>query len=296
MRSEGRRRVFKTTILCAPFLVIFAALNVYGTYVREWRTGVQHGGPSQRETVGGVFEFYSDRPSGEIRIIGGYLERFEEELLKAYGAPLRLKKIDHKLKIHLYTNHDELEKFAQRTTMSHHLAYNGGFYNPVKEEIAIELSGDRRTDIAGAFHEVFHAILDISVPNAQWSPWFSEGLATYFEASDAIDDGRVGGLDRRRFGTVKRAIETGTFIPLRKLLTADPGAFASEENVLYYAEAHTLCWFLLEATGGSHRQDFFAYYDKESSPGPCSVVAFESIFGDLSLLEKEFTDFILPPR
>ncbi|OHB77182.1 MAG: hypothetical protein A2Z34_08880 [Planctomycetes bacterium RBG_16_59_8] len=285
MKRDKRRTFAATTVLIAPFVILLAALAAAGPSLREWGQKRQHGGEPQSIDIN-LYTFWTDRDLGDCAIFGFKLDRFERELVTRTKDLFGLSVRSVPIRIHLYHNHDELERFLKRTTSwKGDFTHNGGYYNPAGSEIAIEMTGDEREDISGLFHEVTHALFNLSAERARWSPWVAEGVATWLARSEIGPEGavRLGGIDHRFL-----AINREGPLPLREFLEADHSQFTTAQNRYYYAQAHLLFAFLVER----HRDRLAAYLKSEMSGVKVGPATFESTFGPIPDIEKEFADFV----
>ena len=114
--------------------------------------------------------------------------------------------------------------------------------------------------------------------------WFIEGLAVYFEESKLrgkkVDTGVI---PRGRLAQLKRAINSGSYVPLKQLLAMSQAQFGA----LHYAHAWGLIYFLVHGTKGGKER--FIKYFKRMKEGQDGVKAFEELFDKpLDVLEKHW--------
>lgn len=287
MSSKRKTAIHKVVVLLIPFFIGFIFLRVFGENIYRWRKLSTLGEDSIVETSRYYTIFsHKDLNYEHLKTI---IDDFTMAFYKEYRDKFKLKDFSKRVSIMLLKNDAELQKYAERQ-LQQDLTFNDGYYNPIKAEIAIVMRDNMVLNLKGLFHEITHAIFDQSAESPEWSYWLSEGLATYFaESKIEGKNAWLGGLDEEYCKVVKN---TEYFIPLRKLLEANPTKFTSEENRYYYAESHILVYFLLEYNGGKYRDKFYQYILEEKKPGASSPLKFEAIIGNIDEIEKEWIKFI----
>ena len=127
---------------------------------------------------------------------------------------------------------------------------------------------------------MLHALMYLSRPETIWPRWFSEGMATFFEASRSDKNGWHPG------GQPEERPAAGNTLPIKTILEARGTDFTSEDNRSFYHSARMLTEFLfVKRTNG-----FFQYYESlRTNEGESS---FPKIFGDISTLEREWKTYL----
>lgn len=291
MSSKRKLTIYKVAVLLIPFLIGFIFLRVFGENIYRWRKLSTLGEDSIVETSHYYTIFSHKDPNYEhLKTI---IDDFTMAFYKEYRDKFKLKDFSKRVSIMLLKNDAELQKYAERQ-LQQDLTFNDGYYNPIKAEIAIVMRDNMVVNLKGLFHEITHAIFDQSAELPEWSYWLSEGLATYF-AESRIENSTIelGRLNEEYHKVVKNLIKNPEyFIPLGKLLEANPAKFTSEENTYYYAESHTLIYFLYEWNDGKYRDKLYQYILEEKKPGVSSPFKFEAIIGNINEIEKEWIKFI----
>jgi hypothetical protein len=125
---------------------------------------------------------------------------------------------------------------------------------------------------ATLYHEVSHQLLfELAGPSAYQRNagnfWVFEGLGTYFETVEELEDGalRYGGRVGARIEEARRRIvDDGDLIPTSRFVALDRANF-NGTNVgdphLHYAQAIALTVFLMDHDRGIYREAFFSYAD-----------------------------------
>lgn len=145
-----------------------------------------------------------------------------------------------------------------------YLAYGGpggtfGYFSAGEQELVLfdarELAaahggGDDLTQ-AVLFHEAFHQYLHDAVGRAAPDPWFDEGVAEYFAATE-LRGGRVGEtqVNAWRLPTIQAALAQGRAWPWAQAVELPQQAFYADAQLLY-AQAWSLVYFLRESDAAS---------------------------------------------
>ncbi|MBI3273070.1 MAG: DUF1570 domain-containing protein [Planctomycetes bacterium] len=155
------------------------------------------------------------------------------------------------------------------------------------------------------FHEGTHQLVHFATlakgKEAGNMFWFTEGIATYFEAfrRDPKQGFILGEVASSSVGTLKSALRAKALIPLEVLTTQDYGEAkrtARQDPTgmlegLYYAQSWLLTHYFYNADGGKYRAKFEEYFRKEIN-GEGGVEAFQAAFGDPKALEGRVLDYL----
>jgi hypothetical protein len=289
---------YKILVLLSPLAILIILFHIYlPRLARE----------EQRRSLGKGYRLFQSRhfviyTAGSPRyaeLLTRTLDAYKEAFFRRYRDSFRLAEIEGTIQVFLFKNHEDFQNYGLKD-LRQDLSNNAGFYNPANKTIAIISNMDPHEDIRSILHEGTHMIFDLSAGkyDSQWTPWFSEGTACYFEQS-RFGQGAIhfGGLHPAHLAIARRAIETGTYVSLRDLLRAPPSAFTSEGNAIYYSESALLTYYLLHGEGGKYRDRFFRYFLVERKPGRASPDDFEEAFQvDLEELERNWIAFVRNPH
>jgi hypothetical protein len=166
----------------------------------------------------------------------------------------------------------------------------GGFYDGQKI-VAFHGKLGGLTTQSVLFHEGTHQFQGLSMGQNMWRAkiWLIEGLAVFFEASEA--QGRrlaVGAIPRDRLAHVKRAIQSNSSVPLRDLIRMEQAQFGA----LHYAHAWSLIYFLVNGTQGGKRR--FVEYWERAKQGEEGVALFEELFDrPIEEIEAAWKQYVL---
>ncbi len=269
----------KGVALVAPFLLLLLTLILFGGSASRFFLGIFSGYEVYKE---GPYTILNNQKGESPDWVANTLDQFTTQLVKHFGGSLRIEDPDPNtsgIKIYLLNSSDELEKFGLQR-MNRDLEHNGGYFLPTKREIALVLTGNRKVDQQGLRHEMMHALMYLSRPDVTWPNWFSEGMATFFEASFSDETGwHPGGIP----GT---SSEREDPLPIKELLDARGKEFTSEENHRFYQSSRMLIEFLFR----EQREALFDYYNRIwNEEGPS---AFSKSFGDPSALETKWQTYL----
>ncbi|MHC4471774.1 MAG: hypothetical protein ACYS99_12510 [Planctomycetota bacterium] len=280
--SPGGVRALRWLAALVPIAALLLVLHAVSPSLRtRYRASRLPDGYENVGRYGPYFVFA--RPENDAAPWAGeILQHFTDEMLARYGDALGLRPAESRYEVYVFDDHADLAEYS-RDELGSDMEYNGGFY--LRSLRALGVVG-RRSPIElvrPLFHEATHMMLDTWTRGSghEWSRWFEEGVATYFEES-SVEDGRLrlGGYDERAARRVVGAIENGRWIPVSALIGAPGSAYESEDNWLYYRESALLVHWLLEGEGGAQRERFFSYFEEERAPGPVGPSAFARVVGE----------------
>jgi hypothetical protein len=141
------------------------------------------------------------------------------------------------------------------------------------------------------FHEGTHQFQGLVLGRNMWRAkiWLIEGLAVYFEACKVQGRRLNVKIPRSRLGAVKRAIRSGSYVPLATLIRMEQRQFGA----LHYAHAWSLIHFLVNGARGGKKR-FIEYWEKTKEGGHDGVTLFEEIFNKpMSEIEAAWKDYVL---
>jgi len=158
----------------------------------------------------------------------------------------------------------------------------GGFYDGTRISCPCGRVGrlDTKTVL---LHEGTHQFQGMVWPNmlsltrVPGAIWFVEGLAVYFESGTF--DPSTGAfrltLNKNRLSTLKRAMASGRFVRIERLLEMTQRGFGA----YHYAHAYGLVYFLVNYSK-AFRKKFKKYFDAFTKPGVKPKEEFIKLFGD----------------
>jgi hypothetical protein len=116
-----------------------------------------------------------------------------------------------------------------------------GYYSRQHRSLFMNIS----TGAGTLVHEIVHPFMEANFPACP--PWYNEGLASLFEASNEAN-GHIRGLVNWRLKGLEKAIQEKRVLPFEKLLALDESEFygGSTGYSEHYAQARYLCYYLQE--------------------------------------------------
>jgi hypothetical protein len=245
-----------------------------------------------RRTDQGPFSIYARRSSAYGEFAARTLDRFTQAMMQAYGGSLRLRRPEapgSRVTVYLLESKEHLETFGFGGLPPDRMDL---YFSPGGARFAIIVGeGEKQEERDGRalLHGMTHALLALAGEHASWSPWLSEGMATYFEHS-ALGESplRLGGADPEDIADMQQILGTRDFLPLPELLSARESDFRGKWGKHLTREVQLLTAFLIEC----HHLEFLEYCQQELQPGPVSPQAFERSLGDPAALESEWIDWI----
>ncbi len=137
-------------------------------------------------------------------------------------------------------------------------------------------------------HEYFHNLEDLNF--VALPLWLNEGMAEFFGNVEIKKKEARLGMPSVRLA----ALRAGAPIPLKTLLTVNAASeyYTKQDKAsMFYAQSWGLTHMLMLGPGMGNSEKlnaFIARLHRESD----EVAAFEKVFGDLSLVEKQFAEYI----
>ncbi len=248
---------------------------------------------------GGPYEFFARPENRTAREAGRMLTGFRRALFREYGREFSLVERDARFQVIIFSDHEDLRAFGEGHLGSD-FARNAGFYIPDWQAMGIVGDGDPANLKRPLLHEGMHMILDVFVKGGghEWSRWFDEGLATYFEASSVSPGGKVrlGGTNPQLLSVLREDIRSGRALSMDDLITAGDAEFEGERNLSYYATSALFIHLMLEGGGGRMRDRFFNYFEAERSPGPVAPGTLAREIEDPAALDLRLREYVLRLR
>lgn len=211
------------------------------------------------------YDFFSNGPEDEVKALARSMDLMCDEFKEIFHFEAE---ITRPFPVWLYGSQ---QQFMSSTG---HGAGTGGFYDG-RKIVGFHGKLGGLTTQSVLFHEGTHQFQGLSMGQNMWKAkiWLIEGLAVFFEASE-VQGRRVnaGTIPKDRLAHVKRAINSGTFVPLRDLIRMEQAQFGA----LHYAHAWSLIYFLVNGTQGGKRR-FIEYWERAKA-GEEGVALFEELF------------------
>ncbi|HEY3225569.1 MAG TPA: hypothetical protein VGK61_01075 [Planctomycetota bacterium] len=151
-------------------------------------------------------------------------------------------------------------------------------FNPRENSITLPKKLESKEAYLRLSNLLTRALLDrAGPPDAAWSPWLKEGLATYFQTSEKI-------VGSRKDDLMRQAADRLESLSLQGLLQ---GSEAQSSG--FSAASHSLVAYLfVDHQEGKLRE----YFDEERKPGPVATGTFERIFGPD--IERDWKESLKP--
>ncbi|WP_372366849.1 DUF1570 domain-containing protein [Candidatus Uabimicrobium sp. HlEnr_7] len=212
-------------------------------------------------------------------------ENFYSAFVEEHKSQIAFKELENKIEVFFFGNRKEFDEYYKKQYMRS-IPHNAAFYSPLQQRIVLYWNNNTRETL---YHELTHMILDIAVNfhEPQFSVWFNEGLAMYFEKY-TVQNGAliVGDLDKDAVLFVRQAYKNRLFVPLTALCQSQSADFRSSQNSIYYYESYLFIYFLKHVKGNDI---FLRYFKEEGKSGPCSPYALSNILQKPNVeIEKEF--------
>ena len=284
----------KLAIIVGPLLLIILLLKmVLPAAAREYRHR-QFTGPVE-ELATEHFQLYGHKFDKFVEA-GQTAENFYRAFYHSMGQVFQLQPFSRKPEIFIFADRQEFLRYHRQHTWSD-LPNNAAYYNPLDNRVIMYWTTDNQRTL---YHEITHLIFDLGTGggNPEWSPWFNEGVAVYFELSRVVD-GQIdpGPRNSAIMTRVRRAVPGGLPHSVAKLLSASYEDFRGKDNDLYYYTSYLLVYFLLHGQEGAYCQKFYRYFQQQRRPGPCPPYIFwDTIQESSERFSKQFTRFVHADR
>ena len=228
------------------------------------------------------YDFFSNGSQDEVKEWAAVLDMMCDEYKRIFKFE---QEITRPFPVHLYANQQE---FMARTG---HGAGTGGFYDG-KKIVGFHGSLGSLTTLSVLFHEGTHQFQGLVMGQNMWRAkiWLIEGLAVFFEASEAQGKKlNTGAIPASRLANVKRAITSNGYVKLRDLIRMDQAQFGA----LHYAHAWSLIYFLIHGTKGGKKR-FVEYFEQVKAGHEDQVALFEQLFDKpMEEIEAAWKDYVL---
>ena len=172
--------------------------------------------------------------------------RVLEKLARRYYRVFQYRGNDFRFKRNEVWIYKDREEFFARAKVHRGV---GGFYSPLTKKIVayhgrFGREDDPHANTVGVLaHEATHQFQNLIIRQMNHAPiWLIEGLAVFFEATEAEGKVvRIGIIPRSRLSTVKRAVQGGQYIRLRDLIRTPHHRFSG----FHYAHAWALIHWMV---------------------------------------------------
>ena len=190
--------------------------------------------------------------------------------------------------------------------------WTGGLWMPSKRELVIRPfewgnERERREQIARiVYHEAWHQYVHYAFDGLQTSPWFNEGLATFFEGAD-IRRGDLRVSEVERYADTIDALARAEAIDVPHLLRLSydqfygRGDYPAQNRAAHYAKAWGLIYYLMKAapldSSNNYEKILARYADalwETRDASAATRVAFDGV--DMNSFNQQFEAFWLSPR
>lgn len=190
------------------------------------------------------------------------------------NRPLEVYLFDGKASYDQYTR--ELFQDAPQTPF--------GYFSPVHHALIMNIATGGGTLV----HEMVHPLMAqhfSGVPS-----WFNEGLASLFEQCGEQDGKMVGLLNWRHRGLLK-AIESGAFQSLEKLMKTTTGQFYGNEQGDHYGIARYLCQYL-QSKGKI--EAYYRSFRQNREQDPAGIESLKAVLGEPSLarIQQDWLEWV----
>jgi hypothetical protein len=274
----------------APFALVVSALHLWGAGLNQAFARLL-AGRKYEGRLSAPYHIFARRGSDLHGQAAQTLEEFTRSVAQNARSFFRFRVPDGRaltLTVRLLESHEDLKREGL-SDLFPDLANNGGYFNHVTRKIALVLGTPGKwteIDRKGLRHEMTHALMHLSAPDADWSPWLAEGLAGYFENGSLP---RFGGATTEQVEEIRADLRLDRLPPLDRLLGAGSQAFRDADNRRAYRQSQFLVAFLLESPLYLHR--FSEYYEEEFKPGPATIDAFEALVGEFEVVERDWREW-----
>ncbi len=246
--------------------------------------------PALRSLATRHFVLRTNASEAYARSLGDKLDSYVSQLNVLLPALLQERIEPIRPNIVVWERQEEYQRQARESAPQ--LVNNGGYYDGATRTI---VTYRYNNSLQLYFHEILHAIMGevfrdhyffrYSRPN--WPIWFDEGLAEYFGSFEADGAGvRIAARNRTKIAYLINALDTGTLVSLRSLLTAPSERYSGTSMNLYYAQAWGLVDFLVKT---KPYDEAFPKFYRAIRTDVDGLTAFKQAFGDdLDKLDAEW--------
>ena len=281
----------KTNNISAPFAAIISILcGLFLTGCNETAT-VTNDSPARLSTAEGLINYIKPLPAvQDVRAWqnpygpGLIIETNHYQIFTTWLEPLMLKQIPAfveaawqqyqnqlphqitavgKFKLYLFEQREQWEQFSKSFTASQWPVYakiKHGAYYLNDSCVAYNIGRTRTFSVIGheGWHQFSSRYFKYRLPS-----WLDEGIAQLFEQSD-MENGKFvfkPAQNYQRLGSLKLAMQNGKTIPLRTLISLNPGQTVQHHQPdaatsAFYAQSYALVRFLREDNYGKYLGNF----------------------------------------
>jgi len=175
---------------------------------------------------------------------------------------------------------------------------SGGYWNSAAQELVIFHRGEKNFARSVLNHEAFHQYIHYACGEINPHIWYNEGHADYYGGAEVIGNRAVIRVNKMRVDTIRGALRTGTYVPLKKFLRYTQAQYYRNAQ-LCYAQGWSLVYFLTRGVDKAHPwHRILAVYFKTlldtGKPKQALDTAFKGV--DLPALDAAWKKFILEKK
>jgi hypothetical protein len=112
-----------------------------------------------------------------------------------------------------------------------------GYYSGTHKALIMNISTGGGTLV----HEIVHPFIEANFPDCP--AWLNEGLGSLYEQCGEVD-GHIHGYTNWRLPGLQKAIEAGTVVSFKRLMSMNASSFYDDARGEHYAQARYLCYYL----------------------------------------------------
>jgi hypothetical protein len=164
-----------------------------------------------------------------------------------------------------------------------------GYYSEAHQALIMNIGTGGGTLV----HEIVHPFMRANFPACP--PWFNEGLASLYEASNE-KNGHIHGSINWRLKGLEKAIREGKTVSFQKLTSMTATEFYGGETYSqHYAQARYLCYYLQEK---GLLLKFFHQFVAAAKDDPTGFATLKRVLGekDMESFRKKWEAFVLGIR
>jgi hypothetical protein len=192
------------------------------------------------------------------------------------------KRPDEVITVFLFKDKYSYEHWAYKLFNDYDLSPYG-YYKPTERTLLMNISTGSGTLV----HELTHALVDFDFPDIP--AWFNEGMGSLYEKC-SFSMGEIRGHVNWRLPVLKKALTTGKYTSLEKLIKSGRSEFYGNNSAFNYSQARYLCMYLQET--GILKQYYRKFRDSYNTDA-CGMTQLEEITGmSISELENKFLKWI----
>lgn len=223
------------------------------------------------------YDFFSNGSAADTKQLASAMDKACDTFKKIFAYK---KDIKRAFPIFMYASQQE---FMQKTGRGQGV---GGYYTSNGQIFSFHSRRAQST----LFHEGTHQFQGLALGSNMWTAkiWFIEGLAVYFEGSKVRKkDIDTSPIPKDRLASVKRAINSGRYVPIKTLIRMEQREFGA----LHYAHAWSLIYFFVNGTKGGRKR--FREYFEGVKAGKDGMKLFEECFDKpIEQIEKAWIQYV----